>query len=37
MSGPYDGGQMTVLSDSVGDETLSVELVADGDLLTLCG
>src|SRR3954454_2840320 len=33
----YDGDQMTVLFDSVGYKTLSVELVADGGLLTLCG
>jgi hypothetical protein len=33
----YDGGQMTVLFDSVGCRTLSVELVVDGNLLTLCG
>src|SRR3954469_3599746 len=33
----YDGDQMTVLFDAVGYKTLSVELVADGGLLTLCG
>src|SRR4051812_13404728 len=33
----YDGDQMTVLFDSVGYKTLSVELVVDGRLLTLCG
>src|SRR4051812_523158 len=33
----YDGDQMTVLFDSVGYKTLSVELVVDGDLLTLSG
>jgi ATP-dependent DNA helicase RecQ len=33
----YDAGQMTVLFDSVGYKTLSVELVVEGDLLTLCG
>jgi ATP-dependent DNA helicase RecQ len=33
----YDEGQMTVLFDSVGYKTLSVELVVDGDLLTLSG
>jgi ATP-dependent DNA helicase RecQ len=31
----YDGDQMTVLFDSVGYKTLSVQLVVDGDLLTL--
>jgi ATP-dependent DNA helicase RecQ len=33
----YDGGQMTVLFDSVGYKTLSVELVVERDLLTLRG
>ncbi|MEA2484220.1 MAG: ATP-dependent helicase RecQ [Thermoleophilaceae bacterium] len=33
----YDGDQMTVLFDSVGYKTLSVQLVVDGDLLTLSG
>lgn len=33
----YDDGNMTVLFDSVGYKTLSVELVVDGDLLTLSG
>jgi ATP-dependent DNA helicase RecQ len=32
----YEGDQMTVLFDSVGYKTLSVELVLGGDLLTLC-
>jgi ATP-dependent DNA helicase RecQ len=32
----YDAGQMTVLFDSVGYKTLSVELVVEGGLLTLC-
>jgi ATP-dependent DNA helicase RecQ len=33
----YDGDQMTVLFESVGYKTLSVALVVDGELLTLCG
>jgi ATP-dependent DNA helicase RecQ len=33
----YDGAQMTVLFDSVGYKTLSVELVVEGGLLTLSG
>ena len=33
----YDGDQMTVLFESVGYKTLSVALVLDGELLTLCG
>jgi ATP-dependent DNA helicase RecQ len=33
----YDGDQMTVLFESVGYKTLSVALVVQGDLLTLCG
>jgi ATP-dependent DNA helicase RecQ len=32
----YEGDQMTVLFDAVGYKTLSVELVLDGNLLTLC-
>jgi hypothetical protein len=32
-----DGGQMTVLSGSVGYKTMSVALVVEGDLLTLRG
>ena len=33
----YDGDQMTVLFDAVGYKTLSVALVVEGGLLTLCG
>ena len=33
----YDGDQMTVLFETVGYKTLSVALVVEGDLLTLCG
>jgi ATP-dependent DNA helicase RecQ len=33
----YDGDQMTVLFETVGYKTLSLALVVEGDLLTLCG
>ena len=33
----YDGDQMTVLFDAVGYKTLSVKLVVERRLLTLCG